>query len=666
MTRFVALVLGLAAAGSAVAAPGVVKRDLILSKQHHGTCVTTTRPDGTIEVVYDVLENGRGPHFETTLTLAPDGTIASLSAKGHHTFGAQLKETFTVEGKRATWKSDEESGERQLDKPTFFVPASDVPESIGLLVRAALRNGGTIALLPGGEARVEKLAEATVHAGDKTRKLVDYGITGIDLIRDHVWMNDDGTFFGYVGDSYSLVPEGWDGVAEELNQQQKALDRAHDAELARTLTHLPPAAGLAYTHARVLDVARGAWLADQTVVVVGEKISAVGPSAKVKPPAGAEVIDLGGKAILPGLWDMHAHLGDSDGLLNIASGVTTVRDVGNVPDRLDDYKARFDAGKAIGPHVYRMGFIEGRNPKASSSEVTAETEAEAKAGVEYFAKRHYDGMKIYNSVRPELVPIIAREAHARGMSVTGHIPVHMLANEAVKAGYDGIEHINMLFLNFFATHETDTRDTTRFTLVGDNAASFDLDGAPMRDFLALLKSHHTVIDPTVGAFEDLLVGEQGKFIPMLAPTLSRLPVQTQRYYRAGGLPLGDKKQRYHDSYEKLLALVKKLVDSNITVVAGTDALAGLFLDHELALFVRAGLTPAEALRAATLIPARVMHAEATSGTIAAGKTADLVVVDGDPLARIDDVGRVVATVRGGRVFASPALFRLLGVEPLVK
>src|SRR5204863_3188328 len=134
-----------------------------------------------------------------------------------------------------------------------------------------------------------------------------------------------------------------------------------------------------------------------------------------------------------------------------------------------------------------------------ASKVTAETDAEARAAVAEYARRHYDGIKIYNSMRPELVPLLAREAHGRGMMVTGHIPVHMLAHEAVKAGYDGIEHINMLFNNFFADHDTDTRTTLRFSLVGDKAASFDLKSKPALDFFGLLKEHHTLIDPTLGA-----------------------------------------------------------------------------------------------------------------------------------------------------------------------
>ena len=300
----------------------------------------------------------------------------------------------------------------------------------------------------------------------------------------------------------------------------------------------------------MLDVAHGRWLADRTVVVVGDRIKSVGPSKGAKVPAGAEVVDLAGKALLPGLWDMHSHLSPPDGPLDIASGVTTARDVGNDPDKLDDYKKRFDAGDAVGPHVYRMGFIEGRGAKAASSKITAETPDEAKAAVAFYAARGYDGMKIYNSVKPELIPVITKEAHARGMSVTGHIPVHVLAHEAVEMGYDGIEHINMLFLNFFATHDTDTRDTTRFTLVGDKATSLDLASKPVKDFFALLKKHHTVIDPTLDAFEDLFVGRQGEIVPGLEPLVSRLPVQVRRNFLLGGLPREGKDELYRKAYDR--------------------------------------------------------------------------------------------------------------------
>lgn len=643
---------------------GTVKRIYVSLKRPSGQSVIT-RKGNQLTTALAILENGRGPKVDAKLTLAADGTITALEAHGNHTFGAKFDSTFRLAGGKAAWQSPEETGGRDVSAPAFYVPPATIPELDGLLVQAALARGGRIDVLPGGTATVEKNSQLELTAGGQQRTVIGYAISGLGLSPSQTWMNSDGTWFGTVSEWSSLVPEGWEGAIEPIVQEQRRLSRERDARLAAQLAHRPPAAGLAFTHARVLDVDKGRWLADQTVLVAGETIRAVGATKAVAIPPGAEVIDLGGKALLPGLVDMHAHLGDEDGLLNLASGVTTARDVGNDPDKLDDFKRRYDEGTAIGPHLLRFGFIEGRNEKAASSTITAETVQEAERAVAYFADRKYEGVKIYNSVRPELVPVIARAAHQRGLQVTGHVPVHMLAHEAVRAGYDGIEHVNMLFLNFFATHETDTRDTTRFTLVGDKAADFDLKSKPVRDFFKLLVDKQTVIDPTNNAFEDLLVGEQGKIIPGLEDMVARLPVQAQRFYLLGGLPLdGDKRARYRASFDKTLAMTKALYDAKVRVVLGTDALAGLMFHHEMELFARAGIPNAAILRMATLDPARYLNRADQHGSIAAGKLADLIVVDGDPLARIADIKKVETTVRAGVLYRSDDLYRELGISPV--
>jgi imidazolonepropionase-like amidohydrolase len=657
---------GAASAAAILGTSAVEKRVVISLGRKSGSSVLEARPDGTFSTTLDVLENGRGPHVDATFTLAEDGTPAAFDARGHHTMGTKFVATFRRDGDRARWKSDEEAGERTVAGSAFFIPLASVAEFDGLLVRAALKQGGRIPLLPAGEARVDKTIEIEISSGSTKRTVVGYAVNGLDLTPTYTWMNADGSWFGSVSDWYSVVPEGWEGAIAPLIAKQQELERTRDAKNFTTLAHRTPAAGLAYTHARVLDVERGRWTPDQTVIVVDGKIASVGPTRNAKVPAGAEVVDLTGRALIPGLWDMHAHFGDADGALNIASGVTTARDVGNDPDKLDDFKQRFDAGAAIGPHLYRFGFIEGRNEKAASSKVTAETPEEAKAAVKFFLDRKYDGIKIYNSVRPELVPILTAEAHAHGLRVTGHIPVHMLAHEAVRAGYDGIEHVNMLFLNFFATHETDTRDTTRFTLVGDKAADFDFNAEPAREFFALLTQHDTVIDPTLNAFEDLLVGEQGKVIPGLERLIERLPINVQRYFLLGGLPLGDRKERYRASYEKLLAMVNELHSKKIRLLVGTDSLAGLMLHHEMALFARAGVPNAAILKIATLDAAKSLGVDKQTGSIAPGKVADLVVLDGDPLARINDISRVTSTMRAGIVFGSTAVYETVGVRPLTE
>ncbi len=650
--------------GTPAAAPVAtvkVRRLYVAQGRKSGTIDTTTTGD-TVKISLAIVQNGRGPKIDSTLRLAPDGTIATMSAKGSHEMGTKVDESFSREGKGATWKSEEESGEREVDGPAFYIPLADVYGINGLLVAAALKHGGTIALLPAGEARVTKVAEVALTANGETRTVVGYSITGIDLLPELTWMNPDGSWFGTASEWGSVVPEGWEGAVEPLVAKKKEVERAQDAQLAKALAKKPPAAGLAYTHARVLDVEKGKWLLDQTVVIVGDKINAVGPRVAI--PKGAEVVDLAGRAIVPGMIDMHSHLGGADPVLNIASGITTIRDVGNDPDKLDDYKQRFAEGTAVGPHIVRYGFIEGRGEKAAASKITATNADEAKAAVEFYAKRGYEGIKIYNSIPPELVATLAKLAHDKHMKVTGHIPAFMLAHEAVDAGYDGIEHINMLFLNFFATKETDTRDTTRFKLVGEKAAAFDLAGKPARELFELLRTKKTVIDPTLSAFEDLFAGAPGKITPGLEATVARFPIQVQRGFLQNGLPAtGELRATYLASWDKLLAMTKALYDAKVQVVLGTDHIAGLMFQHEMALFARAGFPNATILRLATLDSARALGLDKQIGSIAPGKRADLFVVDGDPLADIRQIGAVVSTMRAGVVFASQPLYESVGVRP---
>jgi imidazolonepropionase-like amidohydrolase len=606
-----------------------------------------------------VVENGRGPEVEASFHLASDGTPDLYKVTGHREMGASVSESFSRSGAKGTWASDEEHGSSDANGPTFYVWNADgwiEP----WLVPAALRNGGSIALWPGGEAKVEKVAEDN-FAG---RRLVGYAITGFGLSPSYTWFEPDGTWFGNASPDFSIVQEAAaDAIIDAVAKKVQDLMQARGDDIAHTIAHRPPAAGYAYTHARVLDVVKGAWVADQTVLVVGDKIKAVGP--KVPVPLGAETIDLAGKALMPGLVDMHSHTDRTGALLDIATGITTARDVGNDPDDLDLMTEKFDAGGLVGPHMVRMGFIEGRNEKAASSKVTAETVEEAHAAVEFFAKRHYDGIKIYNSVKPELVPVLAADAHKHGMLVIGHIPVHMLAHEAIDAGYDGIEHVNMLFLNFLATHDTDTRDTTRFTLVGEHATELDLDGKPVQDFIAQLVKHHTIVDPTLDVFEDLYIGVPGQLLPDFKDELLRLPLQLQRQYLAAELPLTpDKKARYAKAWTQIEALVKKLWQAKVTVVAGTDSgITGIALHHELALLVQCGIPAADVLRMATLDAARAMKQDKVFGTVAAGRRADLVVVDGDPLADITAVRKVVSTMRGGVLYEAAPLLAALSVKP---
>jgi imidazolonepropionase-like amidohydrolase len=652
-----------APAAAPAAAPGRTLRYRVVSSGRTcGGSTTVVAADGTRAVDYAYVNNGRGPKVRARLGVAADGTLAALSVTGTDTFGVALDERLTVAQGRARWKSHAEAGEQALAGPAFYLPISPLPEATGLLAAAALRAGGTLPLLPRGEARVEREADTTIRG----RHLTVYALAGLDFLPTRVWLDDDRGFFGMVDPWWSFVPEGWEDAIKPLVAIQERLQAERDRREAARLAHRPPAAGLAIVHARVFDAEAKRWLPDRTVLVKGDRIAAVGPARRLKPPKGAEVIDAQGRALLPGLWDMHVHMGGVDGPLNLAAGVTTVRDMDNDPDRLADLARRYDAGAALGPRVLKVGLVEGTGPSSAASKFNIASLEEGRRAIDFYASRGYRQFKLYNSTTPALVPELAKAAHARGLRVSGHVPFGMLAADAVRGGYDEIQHINQVMLQFFADRQTDTRTLVRFTLPGEKAAGLDLASAPVKEFVALLRAHKTVVDPTVAVFESTYLARPGVMDPTMAPVADRLPPVVARGGLVGGLAApGAKDALYRRSFQAMLAFLKLLHGAGVPLVAGTDGFSGFMLHRELELYVEAGIPAGDVLQLATLGAARIMRLDGRTGSIATGKDADLVLVDGDPLARMRDLRRVVTVVKGGVVYDAAAVYATVGVRPAV-
>jgi hypothetical protein len=362
---------------------------------------------------------------------------------------------------------------------------------------------------------------------------------------------------------------------------------------------------------------------------------------------------------------MHVHLGDVDGILDLAAGITTVRDMGNDMTELLQRRRRFDSGELLGPRVIMAGMVDGSGPYAGPTKVIADDSATGRAVVARFADSGYVQLKIYSSMRPALVPYLAAEAHRRGMRVSGHVPAFMTAEQAVKAGYDEIQHENFLFLNFWIDSVPDTRTPARFTAVAERAASLDLHSARVQSFVQLLKSHHTVLDPTVNVFENLFVARKGSLDPGYAAIADRVPPLIRRGLLSGGLPVPEGKDSlYRRSFQAMLSFLKQLYDAGITIVAGTDAFPGFALHRELELYVAAGIPAPRVLSMATLGAARVMKRDAELGTVAPGKLADLIVVDGDPAQRISDIRRVALVMKGGTIYDPAPMYEAIGIRPM--
>ena len=621
-----------------------------------------TAPDRSLHIFYQYNDRGRGPKTISILKLDAKGVPVAESVSGNDYLKSPVHESYARSADVARWSSDFEQGERKPAAQAIYVPINQAPWELGLLAKAALGNGGRISLLPEGEARVERLDDLKLQSSSRQKNVTLYAISGLGFSPTYVWLDDKGAFFAFTNSWTGVIPEEWESARKQLQAAQDKAAHARAAELARKLAHAAPH-GLVFAHVDLFDAQSAEILKDQSVVVIGNRIRSVGPSNEVAPPADAEVIDGTDKTLLPGLWDMHAHVADNDGLLNLAAGVTTVRDLANDIDTLLARRKRIVEGKEIGTRIVLAGVIDGPGPYQGPTKVLVSTPEEARAAVHNYAGLGYVQIKIYSSVKPELVPVIVQEAHELGLRVSGHIPAEMTAAQCVEYGYDEIQHANFLMLNFLPDVKN-TNTPARFTEVARRGADLDLHSPEVQAFVKLLQDHHTVIDPTLSIFENMFTGSLGQIPRGFQPVASRLPPQVRRGLMSEGLrPPPGLEERYRESFSRMMQLVGLMYRAGIPIEDGTDAMAGFSLQRELELDVQAGIPANKVLQDATMNAARIMKMDGDLGSIAPGKLADLVLVNGNPVDNISDIRKTVWVVKDGVSYKPEELYSALGVAP---
>ncbi len=621
-----------------------------------------TTSDGTLHIFFQFNDRGRGPKTTSIIKLDQSGVQLAEAISGNDYLKSPVNETYSLEASTAHWKNDAEQGERKIPAPAFYSALNGAPSEIALLAKAALQHGGKIALLPDGEARVERETELSVEATGHKKQVALYAATGLDFSPTYFWLDDAGKFFATVDNWGTVIPEGWESSASTLLTAQNKVKESRAADLAAKLAH--HSNGILFDHANVFDAESAKIVFNQQVLVSGNRIVSVGPSLLIagKDPA-PEIIDATGKTLLPGLWDMHAHVSDNDGLLNLAAGVTTVRDLANDTDSLLARRQRIIDGKEIGTRIVLAGIIDGRGPYQGPTKVLVSTEAEARAAVDNYKRLGYVQIKIYSSVKPELVPAIIDEAHKNGLRVSGHIPAEMTAAQCVELGYDEIQHMNFLILNFFPEVKN-TNTIARLVEPAKLGAGLDLTSPQMQSFIKLLQDHHTKLDLTLSIFENEYLNRAGRIPIGYQPVANRLPAQVRRGLLTTGLtPPAGMDETYRKSFAKMMEFAGLLYRSGIPIEAGTDSMAGFALHRELELDVEAGIPASQVLQNATLNAARIMSMDKELGSIAPGKLADLTLVDGNPAADIHDIRKTELVVKDGVLYRSAELYSELGVAP---
>jgi hypothetical protein len=633
---------------SALCALGQVRTySIVVAGRIAGHETHTFADDGSVRIAYSYNDRGRGPDVQGRYSFDRDGFPVSIELTGQDYNHTPINERFP------------NAQSSQPAQAGWYLATNGPAAQTAWLVRAMLASGkDSIRVLPAGQATLERGPSVDL----KDQHVTMYSIGGLDFSPETVWLDGHNQFFAGSSE-FAAVREGFEDSLSKLESIERKASEKRFQDLALRLGH-KPAHALVIRHVRVFDSETATVRENQLVTVNKNRIDSVAPDGGGPAPGGAEQIDGSGKTLLPGLFDMHAHFAGFEGLLNIACGVTCVRDLGNDMDRLLRLKQQMDANEMIGPRIVLAGVMDGRGPFAAPTNVLVDTEAEARAAIERYKAAGYIQIKIYSSIKPELVPYIVRIAHENGMRVSGHVPAGMIADQFVDAGVDEFQHINFFFLNFLPEEASKTNTRARLTLPAEHAASLDPDSPAAVKFISKLKDRRIVVDPTLGVFEESYTARPGAASPGYAPILDRLPVLQRRSALRGGLPVkGPEDRLYRASFQAMLDMTARLYRAGVPLVIGTDGVEGLMLDRELELWVQAGIPPAKVLQLATIGAARLARADDEQGSIDPGKLADFALFDGDPSRSISDIRKPRIVVKDGVVYRSEDLFRAAGMVP---
>jgi imidazolonepropionase-like amidohydrolase len=399
-------------------------------------------------------------------------------------------------------------------------------------------------------------------------------------------------------------------------------------------------------------------LPDSALVIVKGRIIAAGPRAKVKIPRGATKVDARGKTILPGLWDMHAHFEQVEwGPIYLAAGVTTVRDCGNEFEFLISVRDAIQNDRGLGPRLLLAGIVDGSGPKSLGIE-TVDTPEQAKKWTARYHDAGFQQIKIYSSVQLEEIKVIAEEAHRLGMTVTGHVPQGLDAYQTIEAGQDQINHIEYVADIMRPALPAGATRIDRLNA----SANVNLDSPEAQKAVAFLVEHGKVVDPTL-ALAEFFTANTSKPPASFEPGVSRVAPELAEQLSASEAP-SPLTELHQKVFDKDVAIVGALHRAGIPVVAGTDqTVPGHSLHREIELYVQAGFKPMEAIQAATIVPARAMGLDKELGTVEPGKRADVIIVNGNPLEKIQNVRKVEFVVTNGTMYNCAELWRSVGFKP---
>jgi len=625
-----------------------------------GALEVETKGD-TSNIVFDYKQNGRGPTIAESIQIDTKGIPTNVTITGRTTFGNSVNESYACSGGKASWQDS--TGPGSAESCSFYIDQNGSGWGTALLAKAMLEDEDKeMAVLPGGTARIKARETATYDGVDGQVKVTTYEITGLSTNPNYVTLDEDLKLFSVASPRFAMIRAGYEAADEALRAEAERYSTQRFVEIqAQTARNYDGPVRI--RNVRIFDPKTLALTEVKDVVINGERIASI---EHVDSPLtdGETVIDGAGGTLVPGMYEMHGHIGQDNALMNIVAGITSVRDMGNENAVLDGLIKRIDDGVIAGPRISRSGFIEGKSEFSAATGEIAANEEEAIDLVRWYAARGYPQVKLYNSMNPDWADAVVGEAHKLGMRVAGHVPAFSTADAMIDAGFDEITHVNQLMLGWVLNEGEDTRTLFRFTAM-QRFPSLDLDSQLVQSTLNKMVEKNVAHDPTIAIHELGLTAIDGQIPASSVDIFDNLPINTQRGVKQALFGTDTQAQRdaYIAGFEAIIDTLSRMHEKGILLVPGTD-LGGSFAYHrELELFEKLGMTPAEVLKRATYDMAEYLDQDQELGSIEKGKYADFFLVAGDPTVDLKEIKRIQMVVSNGTVYFPSEVYPSFGIKP---